>query len=161
MKVIEVKQTTKMQSHYSLSSIDFEDCFATINRIDDLEKVVDLIFRKTPNWVSFLMKFRNFLVRFIGLKTENPTSVNTNFEVGSYIGFFQIMSIKPNEIVLGANDSHLNFRALIVQDSTLKYNINVTTLVEFNNRKGRLYFKVIGPFHKLVVRRMVKQAYKA
>lgn len=160
MKVVERKLKTEIQDHFKLKTIDFEDTFATVNRQDNLLEITKLIFDNSPKWVSWLMALRNTLVKFIGLQTEKPSTAVIGFKEGEYIGFFQIMSIQDNDIVLGADDSHLNFRAIISCNSDQEYNIDLTTLVEFNNKTGRIYFSLIKPFHKIVVKHMLKQAYK-
>ena len=60
---------------------------------------------------------------------------------------------------MGADDKHLKFRVSIFKASKQQYNINVTTLVEYNNRMGQVYMTLIRPFHHIVVKSMVKQAY--
>ena len=36
----------------------------------------------------------------------------------------------------------------------------ITTVVKFNNRLGRLYFFFIRPFHKVIIRSMLKRVAK-
>lgn len=140
-------------------TIDFADTFATTNHKNSIEEVTKLVFATTPKWVSILFSIRNSIVRFFGLKTSLPEDYNEHFKVGGYLHFFKIYNIRHNEIVLGANDSHLNFRAVVSNTEASLYNIKVTTLVQFNNTKGKIYMKLIKPFHRLVVLRMVKQAF--
>lgn len=143
----------------ALPKIDFIDTFATTNHIDDLAKITTLILTTMPNWVSALFKLRNFLVQFVGLKVSPPKDYHSQFKVGGHIGFFQIYAIYNNEVILGANDSHLNFRLSIYNTKEETYNIKATTLVQYNNKLGYIYMMIIKPFHMLVVRQMVKQAY--
>lgn len=142
-----------------LKSIDFYDTFSTTNHKESIGEIALKIFNTAPKWVEWLFNIRNFLVQFIGLKTTKPETVKHAIEVGGYIHFFKIYKIEDDFIVLGADDTHLNFRAVIARDLSTKYNVKVTTLVELNNRLGRIYFFLIQPFHQLVVRQMVKQAY--
>ena len=95
-----------------------------------------------------------------GLKTRLPKEYNEDFKVGGYVKFFQIYDIAPSEIVLGANENHLNFRAVVSNTKSDAHNIKVTTLVEYNNRKGKIYMNLIKPFHRWVVKRMVSQAFQ-
>lgn len=142
------------------SQIDFADTFATTNSESALEEISKRIFDKSPNWVNQLFKLRNNLVRYIGLKTSLPADYNTKFEVGGYIKFFKILHLGEDEIVLGANDSHLDFRAVIKKTEEPEFNIKVTTLVKFNNKMGRIYMRLIAPFHRMVIRRMIGQAWQ-
>lgn len=142
-----------------LPKIDFADTFSTTNHKDDLAQIVRKILTINNRWIRFLFQLRNTLVGFLGLKTTLPADYNEEFTVGGYIGFFKIYAIRPNEVVLGANDAHLNFRLVLTDTQELRYNIKATTLVQFNNRFGSIYMGLIAPFHRLVVRRMVAQAY--
>ena len=143
-----------------LSQIDFTDTFSTTNHVDTIEAVTKLVFGTMPPWIAFLMKLRNKIVSVFGLKTEMPDDYNVKYTVGGYIGFFQIFSIEPNEIILGADDSHLNFRVSVHNNQQKEFNIQVSTLVQYNNSFGKFYMAIVKPFHHIVVKQMVKQAYK-
>ncbi len=141
----------------ALKRIDYSDTYSTTNHIDNIEHLANLIFTKLPNWISFLMKTRNLIMKTFGLKIEKPSDYNTNFKIGGYLGFFKIYEIMNNEIILGANDKHLNFRVSIFNSQDLNYNIKVSTLVEYNNRLGKIYFAIIGPLHHLIIKQIVKK----
>ena len=143
-----------------LSHIDFKDTFSTSNHINSVGEVAYLVFGKAPVWVEKLMNLRNFIVKFMGLKTTKPEDYNTKFEVGGYIGFFKIYEMSDSEMIMGADDKHLNFRVSIYDSGEKEFNIKVTTLVQYNNKFGRFYMSFVKPFHRMVVKRMVKQAYK-
>jgi hypothetical protein len=145
----------------ALPKINFTDTFSTTNHLDDLNTVSKLVFGTMPKWVEVLMKLRNTIVKIFGLKAEKPEDFHPDFKIGGYVGFFQIFSIQKNEIMLGADDKHLNFRVSIYNSNDNQFNIKVTTLVQYNNRFGRIYMAIVKPFHHLVVKRMVKQAYKS
>lgn len=140
--------------------VDFADTFSTTNKKDSIEEITNQIFNTAPKWVTFLFKIRNSIVHFFGLKTGVPDDYNEDFKVGGYVKFFKIYDIAANEVILGANDSHLNFRAVVHNQKTAVHNIKVTTLVEYNNTKGKIYMAIVKPFHRLVVKHMVGQAYK-
>ena len=158
-KVIE--ESTKLMADQKtlLRKIDFADTFSTTNRTNTIEEITNLIFNTTPKWVDSLFVLRNKIAGWFGLKTDLPQDFNENFKVGGYINFFKIYSISDTAVILGADDSHLNFRALINNDQSESYNIKVVTLVEYNNLKGKIYMKIIKPFHRQIVKRMVKNAY--
>ncbi|REL33723.1 DUF2867 domain-containing protein [Rhodohalobacter sp. SW132] len=143
----------------ALPQIDFKDTFAVTNHTDTLEQAAKLVFSSIPPKIKPLFSIRNFLVKFAGLKTTVPDDFNTHFKVGGYIGFLKIHSIEENEIILGGDDKHLNFRVSVFNSGEEEYNIKVTTLVQYQNRMGRIYMFMIKPFHKLVLRVMVKNAH--
>jgi hypothetical protein len=96
----------------------------------------------------------------VGLKTEIPKDYHTQFSIGSYIGFFKMFSITDTQLVLGADDAHLNFRAVILKTHELTHNVKVITLVQYHNSFGKFYMNVIKPFHRVVVKQMVKNAHR-
>lgn len=144
----------------ALSRIDFSDTFATTNHSDALKVLIDKIFGKPPVWVSALFYLRNVLVRLVGIKPAKETDNNQMFEPGGYIGFFKIYQIYDDEVIVGANDDHLDFRASIYNSGEQQFNIKVSTLVRFHNRKGRWYMAVIKPFHRMIIRQMVSRVYQ-
>ena len=44
--------------------------------------------------------------------------------------------------------------------SPVEQTFTITTVVKFNNRLGRLYFFFIRPFHKVIIRSMLKRVAK-
>lgn len=143
-----------------LDQINFSDTFATTNHQSNLKEITHLVFNNPPKWIQWLFHLRNKLVNLLGLKTEIPADYNERFSIGGYIGFFKIFFISDTKIVLGANDTHLNFRAIVLNNNEASYNIKVITLVQYNNAFGKVYMRAIAPFHRVVVKRMVKSAYK-
>jgi hypothetical protein len=158
-KVIE-EPTKLTESHKQLlPKVNFDDTFSTTNHINNIQEITNLIFNSTPKWVNSLFVIRNKIVGLFGLKTEIPEGYTEEFKVGGFVKFFEIYSIKENEIVLGANDSHLNFRAIVTNDNSELFNIKVITLVEYNNTMGKIYMGIIKPFHRLVVKKLVGNAF--
>jgi Protein of unknown function (DUF2867) len=81
------------------------------------------------------------------------------FAVGERVGLFAVQAIFANELILGLDDKHLNFRVSVLrsaQDGIEK--VTVSTVVELNNLLGRAYLFVIKPFHKLIVRSILQNA---
>lgn len=116
---------------------------------------------KKPKWLGFLMTIRNWLAEQIGLK---KTAIRPNnktlseIKIGEKFGMFELFDKLENEIILGKNDKHLNFRLSILSDELIeKINtLNISTLVKFNNSFGKFYFMLIKPFHKLIVKSMIR-----
>jgi len=158
--VIEEKLYLTENSKELFEKIDFSDTFSTTNHVNNLNEISNIIFNTTPKWIAGLFKIRNSIGKLIRLKSTKPTDYNTDYKVGGYVSFFKIFYISDDEIILGANDNHLNFRAVINNTKTEINNIKVTTLVEYNNIKGKIYMALIKPFHRLVIMKMVSQAFK-
>ncbi len=123
-------------------------------------------FSSGPKWVERLFTLRNKIVSVFGLKTsgnvDNRQEQLDNFkcEKGEQLGLFKVFDRTENEVVLGEDDKHLNFRvSLFVLQNTgnpQKKDLTISTTVEFNNWFGRLYFLPVRPFHKLIVPVMLK-----
>lgn len=160
MKVKEENTPKTEAIKNALNQVDFNDTFSTTNHKDDLKTVAHLIFGTFPKWVSTLMKLRNTLVKPFGLKVEMPKDYNVDYKVGSYSGFFKIFDILDNELVLGADDKHLNFRVSIYNSKEPSFNIKVSTLVEYKNTFAKVYMAIVAPFHRVVIKSMIKRAYK-
>lgn len=123
-------------------------------------------FLSGPKWVEKLFALRNKIVGLFGLKTSGNTTDrkkqldNFKCEPGEQLGLFKVFSKTNNEVVLGEDDRHLNFRVSLLLDQLLnetdKKTLTITTTVQFNNWFGRLYFSPVRPFHKLIVPAMLK-----
>ncbi|GAA4011229.1 DUF2867 domain-containing protein [Hymenobacter fastidiosus] len=122
--------------------------------------VAQLLFGQGPGWVRHLLRLRHWLVRPLGLTTfpATPLSPDQPLVPGGRLGLFQVFSVADQEVVLGLNDRHLDFRVSVWVPPTPPRRAVVTTVVHFHNRVGRLYFAVIRPFHHLVVKALLRHA---
>jgi len=109
---------------------------------------------RAPRWVDALTRLRNILVLPFGLKTSGEGAPAP----GGMIGLFPVVSETPDRLVAGFNDSHLDFRVVVdVATSGQRQSVTATTLVLTHNWLGRTYLAIIMPFHRLVVRAMLRQ----
>lgn len=136
----------------------------SINSVD----LACAFFSGTPIWVKSLFNLRNNIVRLFGLKTgqsqKSHEQIIQDFkgEVGEKVGLFEVFERTDREIVLGENDKHLDFRVslLLTNKNPANRAITVSTLVDFHNWYGRLYFIPVKPFHKLIVKAMMRMMLK-
>ncbi|NVD40947.1 DUF2867 domain-containing protein [Ensifer sp. HO-A22] len=109
----------------------------------------------SPSWVSGLLALRNRLVSVVGLKTEAPSP-------GKYglIGPFPVLSQNDDEVVLGFNDAHLDFRIVVDvrAGSAVNQIVGMTTLIRRHSTLGRVYLAAVMPFHKVIVPTMLAGA---
>ena len=117
-KVIEEKTRLKDNQKDLLKKLDFVDTFSTTNHTNNIEEITKLVFTTTPKWVKSLFVLRNKIAGLFGLETKMPVDYNETFKVGGYLKFFSIYSISDTEVILGVDDSHLNFRAVISDDKS-------------------------------------------
>ncbi|MGO9172923.1 MAG: DUF2867 domain-containing protein [Rhodomicrobium sp.] len=108
----------------------------------------------SQGWMNALMAVRNLVVTPFGLKT--PAQGRT----GSYsaIGIFPVVSEAPNRVVLGFDDKHLDFRVIVDAAPTGNgRRVTATTLVRTHNLLGRAYLAAVLPFHRVIVRSMLRK----
>jgi hypothetical protein len=112
-------------------------------------------FGNSPSWVSALLALRNRLVSLVGLKTEAPAPGEHGL-----IGPFPVLSRNDDEVVLGFNDAHLDFRIVvdIRAGSAVNQIVGMTTLIRRHNTLGRVYLAAVMPFHKVIVPTMLAGA---
>jgi hypothetical protein len=123
------------------------------NRLDARE-AASRMFARTPRWIDALLKLRNLIVTPFGLKTSGAGEAAAS----GMIGLFPIVSETPKRLVAGFNDSHLDFRVVVdVGPAGVGQQVTATTLVRTHNRLGRVYLATIMPFHRLVVRALLRQ----
>lgn len=108
-----------------------------------------------------LLTLRDTLVAPLGLKTSRALRTSLRNRAVEHMDFFQVRSRSPNEIVLGEDDSHLDFRlSLLLRASSdnAARQLVATTVVHCHNLTGRAYLALITPFHKRVVIQNLKRA---
>ncbi|MEK9969896.1 MAG: DUF2867 domain-containing protein [Ferrovibrio sp.] len=138
----------------SLPGADHSDAFAVVILRGDLDAraIVALAFGNLPDWAGWLLKIRNLVMRPFGLKTDE------------IVHALPVLQESPDDVVLGLNDDHLDFRTQFRTD-TIRLGpqgpvlgmVTVTTVVRTHNRLGRIYLGIIMPFHKLVIRSLLKR----
>ena len=139
-----------------LSGAQFADAFriAVDGPPLDARMAAQRMMGRSPRWVETLVSLRNALVAPFGLKTSGAGEK----AAGGLIGIFPVLSETPDRLVAGFNDHHLDFRVVVdVVSSGQSQQVTATTLVRTNNRLGRAYLAVIKPFHRLVVRSLLRQ----
>lgn len=147
-----------------LDTVDYADSFWIAHQVDDLEGLTVLAratFGVAPRWVRALLYLRNGIVSPLGLQTSSggmPEQSANLPRVGERLGLFTVMGLADDEIVLGEDDSHLDFRVSVLrQDAPGRAGVVVTTVVHFHNLLGRTYFTVIKPFHLVIVPAMMRR----
>jgi len=139
-----------------LAGAQFSDAFSVA--IDDsaldARQAAENMLGYRPRWIRALMALRNYLVTPFGLKTPSPyrrVSADT-------VGIFPVLSESPDRLVAGFNDKHLDFRVVVdVASAGPGQQVTATTLVLTHNLLGRFYLAIILPFHRIIVRAMLRQ----
>lgn len=103
---------------------------------------------RSPRWIRELLRLRNRMVSLVGLKSAAPRSGRFGL-----VGAFPVLSKTDDEVVLGFDDKHLDFRIIVDvrAGSAVNQIVGVTTLVRRHNTLGWVYLAAITPFHKVIV----------
>ncbi len=129
--------------HGYVQAGDFLDCLT--GPAQTTPRQAAMIALTAPFWVMLLLRLRNLLVMPFGLRGVKKSD--------NSIGLFPVVAEDENEIILGFDDSHLNFRIAVFCTAQQVY---LATWVHCNNRFGRIYLALIMPFHKLIMRRSIR-----
>ncbi|CAN5485478.1 DUF2867 domain-containing protein [soil metagenome] len=136
----------------------------------DPEALARYLFAHPAPWLDGLMAIRDALVAGFGIKTSGQLRSADPARHGERISIFRIYERHADEIIMGEDDKHLDFRVSVfvrrqnaaASAATLAAEpVNeavVTTVVHCHNLLGRTYLALITPFHKLVVRAGLRRA---
>jgi hypothetical protein len=139
-----------------LDGADFADAFQVdiSGRPIDAREAAIRMFNRPPRWADALLTLRHLIVAPFGLKSSGASDARD----GGMIGIFPVVSETPDRLVAGFNDHHLDFRAVIdVVARGDGQQVTATTLVRTHNWPGRTYLALIIPFHRLIVKAMLRQ----
>ncbi|MEM6737114.1 MAG: DUF2867 domain-containing protein [Bacteroidota bacterium] len=150
--------------------VDYSDQFAKqLDSTDanSIETYARSFFSSAPKWIIRLFKCRNTIVSFLGLKgskipkDRDEIIRNCQFNLNDKIGLFQVMRKTKDEIILGQNDYHLDFRIIIGKKLVSEdLSLFISTEIQFHNFLGKVYFIVIKPFHRLIAQKMLHNMVK-
>lgn len=115
---------------------DFLDCYSVSSTLSPREAATRGL--ALPGWAAALFRLRNALFRPFGLKTGEPDRP-----------IFPIYLETHDEIILGTDDKHLNFRIGVIRQDGRLY---MSTWVHPHNLWGRAYLRLLMPFHILISR---------
>lgn len=139
----------------ALPAANWADCCAVEVRARGLtaREAASLAIGYFPAWVRLLLRIRDVAAAGLGLKT---TKYYQNGSVAT-IGMFPIINQSDDQIVLGFDDRHLDFRIVIdvVRLGDDRQRVSAATLVYRKVLLGRIYIALITPFHKLIVASML------
>jgi hypothetical protein len=120
----------------------------------DARRAAMLMMARAPRWVDVLVVLRNIIVAPFGLKTSGEDRRTPR----DMIGIFPVVSETPERLVAGFNDKHLDFRVVVdVATNGQRQKRHRDYAVLTHNWLGRTYLKIITPFHRMVVRAMLRQ----
>jgi hypothetical protein len=119
-----------------------------------------------PGWVNALFKLRNLLVRPFGLDTgedrDHSEKLKSMIRAGNgNNGLMSVVAKSGNETVILLSDKHLNaYMSVFISTKDKLQKVTAITLVHYHNRLGRIYFFFIRPFHKVIIKSMLRSTLK-
>ena len=144
-----------LMPHPALPDADWADCYELNIPNSDLTAIAaaQTMLSRFPFWVRLLIRVRDAVTGLFGLKSSSELRA----EGWEKIGFFPVVSKSDNQVVLGFDDRHLDFRVVIDvrNDDQGRRLVDATTLVRRNILLGRIYLAIITPFHRLIVATML------
>lgn len=128
----------------------------------DPETLARHVFSRLPAWALALMAVRDALVAGLGLKTSRQLRPATPQQQRERVGLFRIHAREPDEILLGEDDRHLDFRLSLLctepSAQSPRRGVVLSTAVHCHNRLGHAYIALIAPFHRRIVRACLRHA---
>jgi hypothetical protein len=121
----------------------------------DIETLARFMLGEEAPWLRLLMGVRDAAVAGFGIKTSRQLRRGSVTDGVARIYIFRVYEITGDEAILGEDDKHLDFRISVLRRSD---EIVVTTVVHCHNLLGRLYLALITPFHRLVVKSILRRA---
>lgn len=143
--------------HPFVQAGDFLDCYSVDLKPSGLaiSDIAQQLFIGAPRWVHLLLAVRDLAVQPFGLKTTAALPRNDRYRPsiapGEAISFFCVRSVSQNEIILGEDDKHLDFRISLFRETGVPERLSLATWVHTHNRLGRAYLRLIMRFHILIV----------
>lgn len=107
-------------------------------------ELYEALFAGAPQWFGTLMRLRDRIMAPFGVKPASTAP-------------FPVVSSDAARMVVGYDDSHLDFR-LVAEASPAgagRTTFTMTTLVRFNNRLGRIYLGGVLPVHRRLAQVMM------
>jgi hypothetical protein len=129
--------------------------------------VVDIffaVFGHHPAWLKALLLVRHRVGSWFGLEAASTAEVMhpskaASYRVGQNIGTWPIFLRSEGELIAGRDNKHLDFRLSVLKQAAGQsaYAV-VSTVCVAHNWFGRLYLRVVAPFHTWGIRRLLRRA---
>lgn len=115
---------------------------------------------RAPSWVNGLLRIRDRVVVLFGMtptcgfNTQPPQAV----KAGDLLDFFTVVSASQTELELQHYDRHFTVSiSLYLNPVEMVQAIYLTSVVTPHTRIGKVYVRLIAPFHSAVVKAMLNR----
>ncbi|MET1414530.1 DUF2867 domain-containing protein [Roseibium sp. HPY-6] len=156
--------------HTYYSPRDYLDVFSvSLEGRPDLQEVdirvlADHMLMADIGWMNALLSLRDKVVKPLGLKTTDDLALEQSDtpvgerQPGDRIGFFRIFRVSDNEIILGEDDWHQDFRLSLFRRQGDRPRVYASTCCKRHNLFGHAYLALILPFHKKIASTVLDNA---
>lgn len=157
---VDLPATSLLGSRYA--GADLADAFA-IDLPDvtgsDIVELARIVLSRPPLWIQLLLACRDHIMRTVGVKSAADLREEGLRQPRGVVGSFPIRQQTEREIVMGADDRHLNFfTSMMVDETSQPRQLVWVTVVDCRNGLGRFYLLTILPFHRLIVPAFLNRA---
>jgi Protein of unknown function (DUF2867) len=153
MKSSDVSERIITLPHPALPLADWADSWQVLvtNGFPDARTAAKAIVAAFPKWTWPMLVLRTILVLPFGLKGGgNPKA--------DRIAFFPVVSNRPDQLVGGFDDRHLDFRIVVdLESADSGQRVSLTTVIARHNTLGRIYLAFVLPFHRAIIRSALAQ----
>lgn len=115
----------------------------------------------TPPWVRRLMRWRNRVVAWLGLKTLQSWDPQPGVpQIGSRLGIFELIRLSDDEVIAGDADKHLRVVLSVQRLPATAHQpaaVSLTTVVHIHNWLGHPYMLPVGPAHRRIAPAVLKR----
>lgn len=151
VEVVEIPPGSLASSAFPV--VDYADAYRA-RLPDNAPRDIESISRVVLAWV--------FLPCWTGERERAEVDAllqRSTFEPGTSPGDLKFFAKTPQEILIGADQSHLDFRVSILQsEQDGKRWVTVSTIVRYNNCRGRAYFIPVQVGHQIIMPHGVRTA---
>ncbi|WP_339545889.1 DUF2867 domain-containing protein [Pseudomonas sp. RA_35y_Pfl2_P32] len=149
--------TSAVHTLRPLSELDYYDCRSTALATDiNVLEAWNIITAQTGWFMRLAFRVRDGISSLFGVKRIGGFSGTRRetVSVGDYLDFFRVEHCAPDVLVLTERDRHLDVMiCLSIQDRAL----TITSSVVTHNAFGRAYMVPVGPAHKVIITRNLRQ----
>lgn len=135
--------------HQIIQPGDFLDCYSVRSTMSPRNAAQ--VISQVPGWARGLMNIRRLITAPFGLLQDGPDN-------GDKIGFFPVDRETETEVIAGFNDRHLDFRVSVLSENGT---VSLATWVHPHNLGGRIYLRLILPFHVAISRNALARVARA
>ena len=148
VQTVEIPRESRLKS--ALPRTDYADAYQ-VTLPDtlpvDLDQLPRQVLTAGPAWAHYLMR----LVGPTSAGRRNASQSGQLHRLGESQGPLQVFERTDDEVIVGRNDRHLDFRiSFLCPQRQTAHLLTMITVVQCHGQLGRLYFALIAPFHRMV-----------